>query len=382
MEPEIESATLLKSPSTSKVDFGQLCKKAATALIEADILLVVAGAGMSSDSGLPVYNQIADVPIYNEMKLTYGMLCTPDWLKDDSEIFYGFWGSCYNAYADTTPHRGYQKINKIIEELYSEKKKYSVKKVSRSEVESMDTIEMENRYFVFTSNVDHHFIKSGLPQEKVNEIHGHNFDWHCSRPCMGKGERQVVYNFPDSFRFAIDDATRRAKKTPIELDESASDSEEKVDEEKEDSNKGYIWNNRFKYVKLRPRNNQPQCPTCSALLRPRVLMFGDTLWIGSPSRPYDKWKLEMEEILAFNPHIKLTILEMGCGTRIPTCRQESERYLQDFPHNATLIRINPDFPNCSFPDQCISIPFNAMDALSRIYTNVLTRNVWYKKDEK
>jgi hypothetical protein len=44
-----------ESKPTAKVDFGQLCKQAATALIEADILLVVAGAGMSSDSGLPVY---------------------------------------------------------------------------------------------------------------------------------------------------------------------------------------------------------------------------------------------------------------------------------------------------------------------------------------
>lgn len=379
MESENHSG-LSKSPSTSTFDFGQLCKKAASALIEADILLIVAGAGMSSDSGLPVYNQIADVPIYNELKLTYGMLCTPEWLKDDSEIFYGFWGSCYNAYADTTPHRGYQKINKIIEELYAEKKKYSVKKVSRSQEESMDTIEMENRYFVFTSNVDHHFIKSGMPTDKVNEIHGHNFDWHCSRPCTTKGERQVVYNFPETFRFAIDDATRRAKKEPIDVEVRAS--EDEVDEEKSDSSKGYIWNNRFKYSPLQPRNNQPQCPNCSALLRPRVLMFGDNLWIGSPSRPYDKWKQEMEELLTFNHDIKLTILEMGCGTRIPTCRQESERYLQDLPHNATLIRINPDFPKCSFPDQCISIPSNAMDALSRIYTNVLTRNVWYKKDEK
>jgi hypothetical protein len=55
MDPEIATRSFSNSPSTAKLDFDQQCKQAASALIEADILLVVAGAGMSSDSGLPVY---------------------------------------------------------------------------------------------------------------------------------------------------------------------------------------------------------------------------------------------------------------------------------------------------------------------------------------
>lgn len=31
-------------------------------------------------------------------------------LEDDDEVFYGFWGSCFNAYRDTKHHRGYSSM--------------------------------------------------------------------------------------------------------------------------------------------------------------------------------------------------------------------------------------------------------------------------------
>ena len=81
--------------------------RAAELLMSADYVLIAAGAGFSADSGLPVYKDIANVEAYKRLKLTYADLCTPDWLQRDPEMFFGFWGSCFNDYMDTEPHQGY-----------------------------------------------------------------------------------------------------------------------------------------------------------------------------------------------------------------------------------------------------------------------------------
>jgi len=81
--------------------------RAAELLMNADYVLIAAGAGFSADSGLPVYKDIANVDAYKRLGLTYADLCTPDWLQRDPDLFFGFWGSCFNDYMDTSPHRGY-----------------------------------------------------------------------------------------------------------------------------------------------------------------------------------------------------------------------------------------------------------------------------------
>jgi hypothetical protein len=81
--------------------------RAAELLMNADYVLIAAGAGFSADSGLPVYKDIANVDAYKRLGLTYADLCTPDWLQRDPDLFFGFWGSCFNDYMDTSPHKGY-----------------------------------------------------------------------------------------------------------------------------------------------------------------------------------------------------------------------------------------------------------------------------------
>lgn len=87
-------------------------QRAARAVLQADFLLIAAGAGFSADSGLPVYNGIADVPAYSSMGLTYADLCQPIWARRDAEILFGFWGSCYNSYFDAAPHEGYRLLKR------------------------------------------------------------------------------------------------------------------------------------------------------------------------------------------------------------------------------------------------------------------------------
>ena len=90
MEPSSEEAVALKA------NFESNCRQAAKALFEADVLLLVTGAGFSADSGLAVYADVAHVPAYEERDLDYHDICQPDWIHDEPDLFYGFWGQCYN----------------------------------------------------------------------------------------------------------------------------------------------------------------------------------------------------------------------------------------------------------------------------------------------
>ena len=65
----------------------------------ADVLLIAAGAGFSADSGLPVYDSIADDARYASTGITYSDLCNPLMMIEQPELFYGFWASCCNMYA-------------------------------------------------------------------------------------------------------------------------------------------------------------------------------------------------------------------------------------------------------------------------------------------
>ena len=77
--------------------------RAAREIFWADALVIAAGAGFSADSGLPVYKDIADVAAYHKMGVTYADLCDPAWQRKDAEIFFGFWGSCFNGISNMTP---------------------------------------------------------------------------------------------------------------------------------------------------------------------------------------------------------------------------------------------------------------------------------------
>jgi NAD-dependent SIR2 family protein deacetylase len=60
-------------------------------VLASDVLLLTSGAGLSADSGLPVFADIAKVPAYLEKKLSYTDLCNPKWIEEDPSLFYGFY---------------------------------------------------------------------------------------------------------------------------------------------------------------------------------------------------------------------------------------------------------------------------------------------------
>jgi len=86
---------------------------------------------------------------------------------------------------------------------------------------------MDLNYFVFTSNVDNHFLKCGFEPERIAECHGSIFHFQCNK-CWD------IYDAPLS---------------EIKIDQNLHEAE------------------------------IPCCPNCRAMVRPNILMFNDLDWI-------------------------------------------------------------------------------------------------------
>lgn len=171
------------------------------------------------------------------------------------------------------------------------------------------TQEIVPEYFVCTSNVDGHFQKSGFDADHTVEVHGSINYLQCLK---GLGCTRNTW--------AMDD-------TSIDVDEES----------------------------FRATGALPQCINCEAIARPNILMFGDIGWVpmrvAAQEDNYENWfrKVKGSNVVA---------VEFGAGTAIPTIRYECQRRAKK------LIRVNPrDF---QAPDDAISIPLNALEAILRI----------------
>eukprot|EP01115_Flamella_aegyptia_P000351 TRINITY_DN104_c0_g1_i1.p1 TRINITY_DN104_c0_g1~~TRINITY_DN104_c0_g1_i1.p1 ORF type:complete len:379 (+),score=90.17 TRINITY_DN104_c0_g1_i1:117-1253(+) len=338
------------------------CKKAAEAIAKADILLLATGAGFSQDSGLAVYKDIADIDAYHKMGVDYADLCVPDWIKKDPEIFFGFWGACYNDYRRVNPHDGYHIIRRWKEKFFHSETESAklLQSILQSSTKSQksnknSTVEEElevlleklsidkekskapGPFYIYTSNVDHHSIKAGFGQHEIYEIHGNTEYWQCSVPC-----KDTIWKAPKDYQFSIDKSTMRAKNDPIESTRVLP--------------KGFT-------------HNHPTCIHCGSLARPAILMFGDDTWVHDPiqSDNYYAWKDAVKKFLEKHPEKKMVILEIGCGIRVPSVRYQSEGYVSGHD-NVTLVRVNPDYPLMQGQQhpQLISIRSAALKAIVSI----------------
>jgi NAD-dependent SIR2 family protein deacetylase len=316
-----------------QLDDNKKIERAAKAIADAEFIVFAAGAGFSADSGLAVYKDVAKFPAYEKLDLDYADLCRPTWLEKDPSIFYGFWGKCYNDYQDVKPHEGYEILLKIKKNLFDQKKTYSYKTAEGDE----KTIEL-NQSFVYTSNVDGFFIKAGFKEAEVYEIHGTCDFWQCNKGTACKSNR---WKLPNDFRFHVDMETMKAKE-----------------------------------ISDHPLKNRPTCPKCNGMARPNVLMFCDCTYEDEFENDniYREWKRNIDKIMREHPDKKLVVIECGAGITVPTVRYQSESLISD-SKNATLIRINPDFPSIkdgNLRPRCISFQARALDTLRDIYDQLQT----------
>jgi len=133
--------------------------RSASLIANADAVLIVAGAGMGIDSGLPDYR--GPNGLWNtwhpaaKLNMTYEDLSTHEQFVKDPALAWGFQTYLTQLYHDLDPHSGYYQLRDLVED------------------------EKQGRYFVVTSNVDSQFIKAGFNQDKLYEVHGTKRLWQC-----------------------------------------------------------------------------------------------------------------------------------------------------------------------------------------------------------
>jgi len=151
-----------------------------------------------------------------------------------------------------------------------------------------ELVDSKKDYFIFTSNVDGQFQKAGFDNNKINECHGSIHHFQCTI-CD-----QPIYS---------------AKDETIEVD-----------------------------MKKFEALNIPSCPKCGSVARPNILMFGDWGWNQKRTIEQDRRLYEFKADV-YEKNYKLTIIEIGAGTHIPTVRYESESTAKEL--NGFVVRINP-----------------------------------------
>jgi len=401
--PSREELSILKS----QVD--ACAREVAESLRRADVLLLCAGAGFSADSGLPIYQDIANVKAYQDLGYKYHDICRPEWLSHDPEIFYGFWGTCFNDYRQTQPHEGYAIIRKWRDARFGASSR--VARAIRMQLEEVNqqapapavpppykVTGAAGAFFVYTSNVDGHSFDYFEPEE-VRECHGNTEVWQCGclPPCC-----KQTWRAPEDFKFVVDTKTMRA---PVK--QSAGPQETEASDPAEDTGDGTARvgrvnrpfgvrqkplatlpkENRKEVAKLvatsfgRKDANWPACPFCNTLCRPRVLMFNDTHMVSDTEQDarFQRWREVLVDVgrslnVSHGRMMRVVILEIGCGGTVPTVRMTCEATAVQLKSAAdvTVARINPDFP---LPDRLhppsmylryLSLPMRGLEGLKKV----------------
>lgn len=235
-------------------------QRAADLIDQADGLLICAGAGMGVDSGLPDFRGNEGFwkayPALARARLSFTEIASPDTFRSDARLAWGFYGHRLALYRRTIPHEGFPILQQIAQRI-------------------------EHGAFVFTSNVDGQFQKSGFDPNRIHECHGSIHHLQCTSQCIGR-----IWS-ADGFQPEVDESLCRLT------------------------------------------NALPTCPECGAVARPNILMFGDYDWIEHRSAQQGfalkRWLGKLERPL---------VIEMGAGTQIATVRRFSEQ------HGRQIIRIN------------------------------------------
>lgn len=121
-------------------------------MAEADGVLIIAGAGMSVDSGIFTYrgqNGIwnKSIQIGNHL-YRYDEISSLKMWKEFPNLAWGFKANFYNMMQECSPHEGYYKLLNYLQHVKN------------------------NNYFVCTSNIDNYFERAGFDKDKIYEVHG------------------------------------------------------------------------------------------------------------------------------------------------------------------------------------------------------------------
>jgi NAD-dependent SIR2 family protein deacetylase len=126
-------------------------KRAADDIVNADAIIILAGAGMGVDSGLPDFRGKEGFwkayPMLKNHRLRFADIANPEAFLRTPTLAWGFYGHRLNLYRNTVPHDGFAMLKAIAESK-------------------------PDGYFVYTSNVDGQFHKAGFAEDRIVECHG------------------------------------------------------------------------------------------------------------------------------------------------------------------------------------------------------------------
>lgn len=123
---------------------------------QADGVVILAGAGMGVDSGLPDFR--GESGFWTQAKEDFVSLATARGFDDDPVKSWNFYIRRMMMYDSVLPHRGYLLLRKMLDDLGKDR-------------------------FVITTNVDGHFIRSGYDPGIIHEMHGDLRHAQCNQPC-------------------------------------------------------------------------------------------------------------------------------------------------------------------------------------------------------
>lgn len=123
----------------------------AKAIAQADAIVILAGAGMGVDSGLPDFRGKEGFwkayPALKNHRLTFQDIANPEAFMTRPTLAWGFYGHRLNLYRHTRPHEGFEILKRI-------------------------AASKPAGYFIYTSNVDGQFQKAGFEDDCIVECHG------------------------------------------------------------------------------------------------------------------------------------------------------------------------------------------------------------------
>jgi len=155
------------------------CARAAEIIMQADALIITAGAGMGVDSGLPDFRGKEGFwkayPALAKANMSFSDIACPATFETNPRLAWGFYGHRLNLYRNTIPHKGFQLLKAISKHV-------------------------KQNAFVYTSNVDGQFQKAGFPQRNIIECHGSIHHLQCQGVC----DQQIWSAAP--FKPVIDEA--------------------------------------------------------------------------------------------------------------------------------------------------------------------------------
>jgi NAD-dependent SIR2 family protein deacetylase len=126
-----------------------LFDRAAEAILQADQLLIGAGAGMGVDSGLPDFRGPEGFwrayPALGRRQIRFEEAANPIWFEREPQLAWSFYGHRLLLYRNTVPHAGFGLLREIAKRIPTH---------------------------IYTSNVDGQFQRAGFTEDQIFEVHG------------------------------------------------------------------------------------------------------------------------------------------------------------------------------------------------------------------